>query len=326
MKIIFKRDPSIQKSSIFYSGCVYNCNIFLLLVIIFSSNINGYTLPTIGLGSSSFLDGGPLRQIPGWYAQIYNQVYTTHRFLDARGTFTTGSPEFKFWSTAFQFIYLSQSDFFGLGNAGFDIALPMVFYSRLEKNVLGITNAGTGIGDLIIGAFVQPEAIFRDGKPLYVNRFEFDVSIPTGKNKRPDKTINPGNGFLFINPYWSATLYVTQRLSASWRLNYLWCTTNHVTHIRAGGTIYGTYALEYQIRPRFFLGINGYFLQQLQESTLSGVKIPDSKERVVGIGVGGLFSFARRFANVLIVNFYWETLVRNRTQGFKFLVRYLRHF
>lgn len=303
--------------------------IFLIFLIFsFCQSVDGYGLPALGLGSSSFLDGGPLRQIPGWYFQFYSQYYATHRFLDAQGKLLGGvpSPRFKEWNTAYQLIYLSQKDIFGLGNFGFDIALPVVGYARIQPNSLGITSSGGGLGDLIFGVFAQALPVFRGDRPLYVHRFEFVVSIPTGKNKLPLKTINPGNGVAFIDPYWSATLYFTPEFSASWRVSYLWVSENHKIHLKAGDAIHGTFAIEYEILTRLFLGINGYFLEQIKDNKLNGVKIPDSRERVVGIGVGGLYSFARRFASVLLANLYWETDVRNRTQGFRFFLRYLRHF
>lgn len=305
----------------------YTLPVFIFCIF-FSQNISGYGLPSLGLGSSSFLDGGPLRQIPGWYFQFYSQYYTTHRFLDAEGKPLGGipSPRYNGWTTAYQFIYLSPKDIFGLGNVGFDITIPIDFYSHIQANSLGITSSGSGVGDLGIGVYAQALPVFRGERPIYVHRFEFVAVFPTGKNKLPFKTINPGNRVYFLDPYWSGTLYFTPEFSASWRLYYLWVSENHKIHLKAGDAIHGTYALEYQFTQQLFLGINGYFLQQIKDNRLNGIKIPDSRERVVGIGVGGLYSFARRFASVLIANLYWETDVRNRTQGFRFFLRYLRHF
>ncbi len=302
--------------------------LLIILLISGTKNIFGYGLPALGLGSSSFLDGGPLRQIPGWYFQFYNQYYTTHRFLNAEGELLGGipSPRYNGWTTAYQFIYLSQKDIFGLGNFGFDITLPIAGYSHIQPNNLGITSSGAGIGDLILGVFAQALPIFRGDRPLYVHRFEFAVSIPTGKNKLPFKTINPGNAVVFIDPYWSGTLYFTSEFSVSWRLYYLWVSENHKIHLKAGDAIHGTFAAEYEVVKRLFLGINGYFLEQIKDNKLDGIKVPDSRERVIGIGVGGLYSLERRFAAVLLANLYWETDVRNRTQGFRFFLRYLRHF
>lgn len=303
--------------------------IFIFFLASFNTTIFAYTLPAINLGSSSFLDGGPLRQIPGWYGQSYTIFYTTHRFLDERGKLLLGipSPRYNLLANTFQLTYLSHKDFFGLGNFGFDITLPVALYSRIEKNQLGITSSGSGIGDLVVGVYAQALPIMRaNGDPFYVHRLEFVAIFPTGIDKRPLKGINPGSGVYYIDPYWAATLYFTPRFATSWRLHYLWASTHHTTHIKPGDAIHWNWTFEYAIKPNFWVGLNSYFLQQIKESTLFGIPIPHSKERVLGLGVGWLYSLERQYAFVLFGNLYFETLVRNRTQGIKFVFRVLKHF
>jgi hypothetical protein len=60
------------------------------------------------------------------------------------------------------------------------------------------------------------------------------------------------------------------------------------------------------------IGANGYFLQQLNEHSMGGTSLRDSKERVVAIGPGVVWSsgFWSAFANV-----DFETLARNRPVG-----------
>lgn len=301
--------------------------IFIILLLVPTQSM-GYGLPKINLGASSFLDGGPLRQIPGYYFQWVTQDYDTRNFTDARGDSLCGRrcPHFNEWANSFQIIYLSQTDVLGLGNFGWDATLPFVCYSKIDQNNLGITSSGGGVGDLALGAYVQSHPIFRGDRPLYVQRLEFVASFPTGQDKRPERSINPGNGVFYINPYWAATLYFTPRFSATWRLHYLWVSEQHATHFKAGDAIHANFVLEYALWPRFYLGINGYFLKQIKENRLFGVDIPDSKEQVLALGGGFLYALKRRFAAVLIANLYFETLVRNRAKGMKFVFRYYRHF
>ncbi len=301
---------------------------FATLLMLSPCANHGYNIPFVGLGSSSFLDGGPLRQIPGWYFEFYNFFYTTHRFLNNEGKRLGGipSPRYTAWGPAFELIYYSQKDFLGLGNLGFDITQPVVFYSHIQPNKLGIKDSGGGLGDLFVGVFVQSRPFFRsDGEPWYVNRLEFSVSLPTGKFRGRADTINPGNGAYWFTPYWDATLYLG-RFSASWELHYLWVGKNHHTHIRAGDAFYGNYAFAYELTEKLFVGINGYFLKQIHNDTLNGVTVPSSRERVFATGVGGLYTFNPHFTEVILCNFFWEFAVRNRPQGFQFLFRYLKHF
>ncbi len=131
--------------------------IIILLPLLGINGLSGYGLPTINLGGSSFLDGGPLRQIPGWYFQIASQNYHAHRFLNEEGKPLLGlpGPKLNTWLTSYQLIYLSDRDVFNYGKLGFDVTLPVYFYSRIQPNLLGITTFGSGVGDLAVGVYLQ---------------------------------------------------------------------------------------------------------------------------------------------------------------------------
>ncbi|GMU19265.1 MAG: hypothetical protein AMXMBFR12_04570, partial [Candidatus Babeliales bacterium] len=296
----------------------------LFLFLIIPTRIFGYGLPKINLGGSSFLDGGPLRQIPGYYFQWVTQDYDTHEFEGPRDESLCGRacPHFNEWVNSFQIFYLSQTNVLGLGNFGWDITVPIVFYSKIEPNFLGITSSGGGVGDLAMGAYIQAHPIYHGDRPVYVHRLEFVASFPTSQDKRPLHNVSPGNGVFYMNPYWAATMYFTPRFSASWRLHYLWVFEHPKTHFKAGNTIHANFALEYALRSRFYLGINGYFLKQIKDNKLFGIDIPDSREQVLALGGGFLYALQRRFAAVIIANLYFETAVRNRAKGMKFVFRY----
>lgn len=302
--------------------------ILCFLLSVQQIKIIGYGLPLINLGGSSFLDGGPLRQIPGYYFQFLSQNFHAHDFVDTRGhsLCDNNCPDFNAWQTTYQLIYLSTKDVLGLGNFGWDITLPVTFYSRIDDNLLNIRSAGAGVGDLAMGVYAQALPTYRNGRPVYVHRLEFVASFPTGKDKRPERSISPGNGVFYMDPYWAGTAYFTPEFSASWRLHYLWVSENHKTHFKAGDAIHANFALEYALRPRFFLGINGYFLEQIKDNKLFGQSIPHSRERVLGIGGGFLYALKRRLSAVIIGNLFFETLVRNRAKGIKFVFRYYAHF
>lgn len=188
--------------------------IFTMLInLIIPSGLFCYGLPKINLGASSFLDGGPLRQIPGYYFQIISQDYDTRDFKGPEGQSLCGRncPHFNEWANAMQLIYLSQTNVMGLGSFGWDITLPIICYSKIDPNFLGITSNGGGIGDLAMGMYVQAHPIYHGDRPVYVHRLEFVASFPTGTDKRPEFDINPGNGVFYMNPYWAATMYFTPR-------------------------------------------------------------------------------------------------------------------
>lgn len=301
--------------------------IFFIFLLV-SGQIKGYGLPLVNLGGSSFLDGGPLRQIPGYYFQIASQNFSAGTFVDDRGASLCGNecPRLNIWRAAYQLIYLSTVDVMGLGNFGWDVTLPATLYSRIGENSLSLKSAGAGLGDLAMGVYVQAQPSYRNGRAVYVHRLEFLTSFPTGKDNRPLESLSPGNGVFFINPYWAGTAYFTTEFSASWRLHYLWVSEHHKTHFKAGQAMHANFALEYALRSRFYLGFNGYFLQQLSNNKRFGQEIPRSRERVLGLGGGFLYALKRRLSAVIIANLYCETAVRNRPKGLRFVFRYYRHF
>lgn len=301
--------------------------IIIFVWFFFAGKLQCYTLPPVGLGGSNFLDGGPLRQVPGWYWQSSLQFYHSNRFLDAQGDLLPliKDPDLNTLQTAIQFIYLSRKKILG-GNIGFDVTQPIALHVSINKDIPLFKSAGGGLGDLAAGIYLQWDPIMHGQRPIFIHRIELVGVFPTGKNKLLEKTINPGNRIYYFDPYWAATLYFTPRFTASWRLHYLWCGTNHITHIKPGQAIHFNYAVDYAMTERLIIGVNGYYLRQTTPSTFHGDDIPDSKERVFAIGPGFLWSFAQQYTFVLFGNLFFEMDVRNRPQGIRAIVRVLKHF
>jgi hypothetical protein len=151
------------------------------------------------------------------------------------------------------------------------------------------------------------------------------MNIPIGTYHKA-QDINPSNHLFFINPYWAATLFVTERFVVDWRLYYLWCGKNHAIELQPGQAIHGNYALAYFITPRFLAGINGYFLRQISDNRVQGVPIVDNRERLFVIGPGVLYKVTKNYNVVLFANVYFEKYVRSRPQGISGQVRLFLHF
>ena len=304
---------------------VVRCCIILFFLVL-SPFLIGYGLPGVNLGFTNILDGGPVRPNPGIYWQQYLQYYTTQRFLNAEGKPLLGlpSPRFRELNTITQFVY--QFNYISPLNAmpGFTLALPTVIYSKANKNKLGIKSSGSGFGNLGCGFFSQWLPIMHKGRPLFVHRLSFDFSIPLGKNKLPEKNINPSETFFNCGPHWAATLYLSERWSLSWRLHYLWCAQNEKIDFRAGDAMYINFSLAYEVYPNVHFGAVGYALGQLHNNRANGVTVPDSKERVVGAGPGVAYFHTQDI--VLFGYLYLEGAVRNRTQGTSFISRVVMHF
>lgn len=303
-------------------------NIFLLVCssLLFSfCGLDGYHLPTLNLGLTGILSGGPLIPVKGWYWLPYFVDYHTTKLLDNCGNLVGGvpSPHFNGSTIINQFVY--QSDLqFAKSRLGFNFALPLVISSHVEKNKLGITSSGAGFADFLMGFFLQWKAVHLRGESSFITRLALDASFPSGKNEQPHFSINPGNNFYYIRPYWAATLYFTHRLATSWSLYYIWCSENKKTHVQPGSAAYLNYDLEYQVRPKFWVAFTGYFLQQFRDSKFCGGAIPQSRERILGNGFGMLYTTCRGYS--ILSYIYFESSVRNHAQGTRFVFRLVKHF
>jgi hypothetical protein len=300
--------------------------LFLIFLLVLSYSIHGYSLPYISLGLSSFLDGGPLRPSPGFYWIQYGQYYTTHKFLDAWGKLLNGvrSPRFKSWYAISLFIYQFDTKIMG-AQPGMDIAFPFALSPHISKpNALDIDRAIGGLGDIGMGIYLQWDPIFYNKRPLFVHRLELFISAPTGTKINSPTVISPGNGFYYINPYWSGTLFITPNFSCSWRLHYLWSARNPLNNLQAGDAVYINYGIGWGTEDVYCIGLNGYYLAQLRDDKQDGIKIAHSRERIVAFGPGGVYYFSPE--DILLANLYIETMARNRTQGINFVLKFVKQF
>jgi hypothetical protein len=309
---------------------------YILAAIILSSvgnNVYAYDLPSVNLGFTTFLDAAPPAG-KGFYFSQYVRHYTADRFKDANGK-TIGLPGAQVDVTVSltQGIFLSDQELLG-GNLGFNFILPVVG-PNLSYDVKGpFPQAGNaGIGDIVLGPFIQWSPIMGAEGPIFSHRLELQFIVPTGEYDR-NKEINSGSNFWSFNPYWTGTYFFNPNLTASVRAHYLWNGKNTDPNrgfvalggrdTRAGQAFHTNFAMEYAVLPQLRVGFNGYFLKQITDTEMNGVNIKDRREQVLGLGVGGMYSFSED--NHLLFNFYEECLVKNRTQGQSFTLRWVHHF
>jgi hypothetical protein len=292
--------------------------------------MNGYFLPPVNLGATNFLDGGPLRPQPGWYWTQFEQYYYADTYLDVHGKKFNQFPTFNNLSmltaVAYQFKPSETANF----QIGFSAALPIILYSKVGHNSLNLvpdintlSSSGSGIADMILGAYVQFDAITYRGRPIFVQRLEFDTYFPTGKYDTT-QLINPGYNMFYIDPYWSFTFYILPKLATSWRIFYLHCGEDHTAKLKPGNAIHFNYTLEGEALPNVWMGINGYFLQQIKNSKINDIEVPHSKEQLFATGFGALYEMTPD--DNFFFNLYFECEAKNRPRGISFFFRFFKHF
>ncbi len=288
----------------------------LLLVSLLALPVAAFDQPAVNLGFTSFMDGGPPAG-PGLYFAQYIQYYTSDELVDGPPM----DPELDVWVSLSQLIYQSDQTLLLGGKWGLDVIVPVVSFDAAAF----LNDNGTGVGDILVGPYLQWDPIMGPNGPKFMHRVELQMLLPTGKYDQANG-LNPGSNHFSFNPYWAGTYFFTPKLTASWRLHYLWNAENSDTDHQAGQAVHANFAASYELIPKKLrAGVNGYYLKQVSSSEDNGATTAgDPKEQVLGVGPGLLYSFSQN--DHLFFNAYFETSAENRPEGDRFNLRWVHHF
>ena len=267
-------------------------------------------LPAVNLGETNFEDGFAA---PGWLIEEFPESYVAGELRDGHGNPVPGRNRLITDSTTTHVAFISKKRVLGGWLAG-EALQPLVDVDLQLAN--GTSSRVRGFGDLTFGPGLQwaPKKI---GSGVFVHRFVFDVTVPTGtyNDRRP---VNIGNHFVVVNPYYALT-YERKKIEFSARLHYLWNSTNNdpyvgfgIRNMQPGQAFHANYATSYEVRKNVRLGFNGYWLQQVTDHRINGIAVPNSLERTIGLGPGLQFGGRGTWFRL---NSYMETDVRNRPSG-----------
>lgn len=294
-----------------------------------------YDLPSVNLGFTSFLDGGPPSG-PGLYFSQYFQYIRGDRLTNSNGDDLLPSfadEELNVFVSLSQLIYQSNQCLLLGGKWGLDLIVPIVG-TDLSYGGSGPfpQDNGAGLGDILIGPFLQWDPVMGRSGPLFMHRIEFQMIFPTGKYSS-DREVNPGSNFFSFNPYWAGTLFLTPRWEVSTRIHYLWNAENSdpnraylgADDSQAGQAIHLNFASSYEvIEKRLRVGLNGYYLKQITDTEVDGHGLSGSREQALGIGPGLVFHCTKD--THFFMNLYFEPLAENRPEGQRFNFRLVHHF
>jgi len=259
--------------------------------------------PPLNLGLTDILDGA--LPGPGTYLTEYIQPYSANKITTVLGG---GDLDVGVANTLAmtQFVHVYKHQVLG-GNLGADLLIPVVTISADSPLT---TNPGW-FGDITVGPFLQWFDTKLFGMP-YFHRLELDFSIPTGEYDKK-YALNPGSNIWVIEPYYAFTLFMTPKLSTSWRIHYTYSTENDDTKVKPGQVFHFNYSVEYEFFKNFRGAVAGYYLKQLSDDEVDGNKLANSKEQVFAIGPAVSWAASPNF--FLGLKTQWETSAENRPEG-----------
>jgi anthranilate 1,2-dioxygenase (deaminating, decarboxylating) large subunit len=298
--------------------------IIAALVLSAATIARAYNEPAVNLGFTSFMDGAPPAG-PGFYFQEYFQYFHADQFMNKKSG-DMRLPEVNVFVSLNQVLYQSDQQILpGGGKWGVDFILPIVGFGSNGRTPL--QENGAGIGDILIGPYIQWDPIMGKNGPIFMHRLELQCVTPTGRY-HARRQLNPGSTFFSFDPYWAATLFLTPKWTLDWRLHYLWNDENDdvfgANTLQAGQAVHLNFSTAYEVIDKHLrVGINGYYLKQTTATAVNNHPIGD-REEVLGLGPGAVWHFSPN--DHIFGNVYFEMDGSNRPIGQRFILRYTHHF
>jgi anthranilate 1,2-dioxygenase (deaminating, decarboxylating) large subunit len=311
------------------AGTRKNPHPLLLLTIglLFATPLCAFDQPSVNIGFTSFVDGGPPAG-PGFYYSAYLQYYTADELVDHPNP-AAQTTSVDAWVLLNQFIYQSKESVLG-AKWGMNVILPVIDID--SSNSSAVPTNGTGLGDVWVGPYLQWDPIMGDKGPIFMQRVEFQMIFPSGQYDH-NKALNPGSNFFSFDPYWSGTWFIMPRWTASARVHYLWNDKNNDPYTglpgqpistQAGQAGHANFASAYEVvEKKLRVGINGYYFRQFSDSKVNGGNV-SGYEQVLGVGPGLVAHFGQD--THLFGNIYFESNVKNRPKGERYILRMVHHF
>jgi hypothetical protein len=270
--------------------------------------------PAVNLGDTSFLDGigGP-----GVVIEAIGDGAHEGKVVDGGGKPVSGTGAVNSMSELTHIAWLTHRTILG-GWYGTEVVAAAAHVNA------GSAGQSGGWGALTVSPFILQWSERRIGNVPIDQRVVFDFDLPVGAYTRSSSVNISANAFT-VHPYYAITAFPTKRIETSWRVHYLWNSTNNsppsatgAQSTQAGQAIHFNATAAYNFGKHLWIGPNAYYLRQITDGRVNGVPLSNSPEQVGAIGPGLVWNSGKWF---FYANCYHELLARNRPEGDKIVFR-----
>src|SRR5208282_5014724 len=172
--------------------------------------------PAVNLGDTSFLDalGGP-----GFVVEQIGDAAHDGTITDSSGNAVPDAAAVNSISGLTHIAWLSPKKFLG-GWYGVEVVLAAAHVNAGAQGEAG------GLGPATVSPFILQWPEHRVLGMAIDQRADVDFDLPTGQYSRTS-SVNIGNNTFTVHPYYVITAFPAKRLETSWRVHYLWNSTNN---------------------------------------------------------------------------------------------------
>jgi len=244
---------------------------------------------------------------PGHYIYNYNSFYTSKETTTDEGE--EAPVPFDVNVRAHTLRYLGvhpTAKVFG-GSVGWLVAQP---YLIGDAKVGLREDYVTDFADAALGLMLGWHA------PTRHSMIGIDLHVPNGSYSK-GRLFNPGRNYWATTFYYGVTAIFAERFDANLRANLTLNDENPDTNYQSGQEVGADYSFNFRVTPKSFLGLNGYWHQQVTDDEIDGRPVPVDGRRLRVFSYGPQVGYR---GNGWGISAKWqhEELARNKAEGDKY--------
>ncbi len=244
---------------------------------------------------------------PGHYLYMYNSFYEADVLKDNEGDASPLPLDVNVRVHTLRYLGVHPTARLFGGSVGWLVAQPFL---------IGDVSVGpreaydTGFGDAALGLMLGWHA------PTRHSIVGIDLHVPNGSYDK-QVVFNPGRNYWATTLYYSITQAFGGRYDANVRTNLTLNDVNPDTSYQSGHEVGADFSLDAKVMPKVFVGLNGYYHQQITDDEICGQTVSVDGRRLRELALGPQVGY-RGDGWGVTAKWQHETMARNKAEGDKY--------